>query len=369
MEILFSTKNHCVALPNVSCHVWLKGAITMKKLQSLASALAVCFIFLTFAKAQVVKTERGKVEFIGLKRWSIKMIEDSLAVYSPKGHGLWGCAAELVADLHFADASVIRYSEDSGHYSVITVVEPQDSTQIQYRQKPSGSETVLSEFTPLDSVISKDYMCFQIALINYHLFLTARTDSLRAVLREWGVDSASANNVWRFLASKRNEKHKSLAIRTSLHNPNLINRVIASAILANFPEDDSSWCTLMEVLRDREPIVNTTARQSLTVMAKSSAKPVNWTPCVQTLRHLLAGTNLFAYTTVLDVLHQTRIPPSLASQLLNESTKDLLLAHLQAHHEQERNFAHEFLRSLAGEDFGTDPAIWRKWIERTMGQK
>jgi len=341
----------------------------MKKIQSLGSVLAAYFMFLTFGNAQVVDTEKGKVEFIGLKRWSIKMIEDSLAVHSPKGHGLWGCAAELVADLHFADASVIRYSEDSGLYSVITVVEPQDSTQIQFRSKPTGSETILSEYTPLDSIISKDYMSFQIALVNYHLFLTGRTDSLRTLLREWGVDSAIVYNIWRFLVSKRDERDKSLALRTSLHNPNQRNRMIASAILANFPQDNASWCTLMEVLRDREPIVNITARQSLTTMARHSTRTVNWSPCVETLRHLLAGTNLFAYTTVLDVLQQTGISPPLASQLLNESTKDLLLANLQAHHQNERNLAHAFLRSLAGEDLGNDPAMWRKWIEKTIGQK
>lgn len=235
----------------------------MRKFYLPPLALAYLFIPLSILKSQIVDTERGKVEFIGLKQWTIRMIEDSLRVYVPKGHGLWGCAADLVGSLRFADASVIRYSENSALYSVITVVEPQDSNRIQYRPKLSGSSPILPQYASLDSVIHRDVMAFQVALLNYHLFTTGKIDSAQTILRDWDVDSTAANDVWKFLSQRRTQKDKALALWTALHNANPGNRVIACAILTNFPTDDFTWWTLIEVLRDKEQFVNSAARQSL----------------------------------------------------------------------------------------------------------
>ena len=111
----------------------------MTNLNFISKAMFCSVFIIVVSHAQVMDTDQGKVEFVGLKKWSTTMLTDSLAICAPKGHGLWGCASELVGNLHFADASVIRYPEGSAFYSVITVVEPQDSARIQYRSKPSGS--------------------------------------------------------------------------------------------------------------------------------------------------------------------------------------------------------------------------------------
>jgi hypothetical protein len=338
----------------------------MRNLRLPRFALLFLLIPLTSLFSQVVQTDKGKVEFIGLKRWSIKMIEDSLAVYVPKGHGLWGCAADLVGSLRFADASVIRYSEDSGLYSVITVVEPQDSARIQYRSKPSGSSANMPDFAALKSIIHKDFMAFQFALINYHLYSTGGIDSARIVVRDWGVDSVAVNAIWALLSEKNTQADKSLAVWTSLNNPDPSNRAIACAILTNFPEDDLTWWSLMDALRDKEPMVNTAARQALSVLMKSSPRTVDWAPCLQTLRFLLAGTNLFSYTTLLEVLQHTNVSPILASLLLEESTTDLLLAYLNAHHSRERRLARGLLSKLAGKDLGDDAHVWKQWLENVI---
>ena len=154
-----------------------------------------------------------------------------------------------------------------------------------------------------------------------------------------------------------------------MHNANPGNRVIACAILTNFPTDDFTWWTLIEVLRDKEQFVNSAARQSLAVLVKSSPRTIDWSPCVQTLRFLLAGTNLFAYTTVLEVLQQTNLSPALASLLLDESTTELLLANLRANHMRERRLARALLTNLAGEDLGDDAQVWQKWLENKEHKK
>jgi hypothetical protein len=333
------------------------------KLSKSYSSIICLFISLNFCSGQVVESDKGKSEFIGLKNWNIKMIQDSLEVYAPNGNGLWGCAAELVAKLHFADASVIRYKEDTSFISIITVVEPEDIANTQYKASMAGTYPILPEYQIAESFFRKDYMAFQAGLINYGQFLKGNADSLKIKLHDQGDDLSAIAKVWDFLQSRKNNKEKVNAIWISQNNPNPVNRAIAAAILANFPDDDLCWWTLMDVLRDKDIFVNGTARQSLAVLIKLSQKKIDWSPCVPTLRCLLSGTNLFAYNTVLNVLQKTAISPELADKLLSESASYLLLSYLKAHHNNEKQLAYGLLKQLSGKDFGSDITSWQQWID------
>src|SRR3954470_8936423 len=93
----------------------------------------------TIAAQEMLETPQSHIELIGLHRWTMRMIEDSLAVYSPKDAlTAHACAAILRGKLHFADASVsvfVKYPNmDAKTYVAITVVEPQDSARIHYRK-------------------------------------------------------------------------------------------------------------------------------------------------------------------------------------------------------------------------------------------
>jgi hypothetical protein len=60
-------------------------------------------------------------------------------------------------------------------------------------------------------------MTFQVALINYGLFKAGKADSAKTVLREWAVDSVAAIQLWKFLSSTKEERHKNVAIWTAQH--------------------------------------------------------------------------------------------------------------------------------------------------------
>src|SRR5436190_568644 len=80
----------------------------------------------------VIETSKQTIEVIGLTRWSVRMIQDSLAAYAP-GNDLTAhaCAAILRGKLHFADAAVSVYTgmttQQTKPYVAITLVEPADS--------------------------------------------------------------------------------------------------------------------------------------------------------------------------------------------------------------------------------------------------
>jgi hypothetical protein len=319
--------------------------------------------------AQVINTMEGKVEFIGLKQWSIEMIKDSLEKYVPNGHGLSGCAGELTTSLHFADASVIRYMDDTSYYTVITLVEPQDRKNTEYKQNLPGSEDIFTDYKTIDTIYNRDFMAFQYSIINYGLYKSGNTDSAISAINRSGTDLKTALRVWAFLTSEKDEKTKTDALWLAEHSPNQVNRAISAAILTNFPNDSQTWWTLMDMLRDNDIFVNTIARLSLKNMSKYTPAKTDWGPCIATLRLLLNGTNLFAYTTVLEALKNTDISPDVANRLLDDNTSFLLIACLAARHDEERKVAHELLKKLSGKDYGTDPILWKQWIGELKYQK
>jgi hypothetical protein len=82
------------------------------------AALAVCLMFLE-ARAQVVQTSEVTVEFIGLEKWTPKMIQEKLGYDSPDQ--LQFCALVLKEQLKFPDVYVFRFSGE-GNYTVIRVI-------------------------------------------------------------------------------------------------------------------------------------------------------------------------------------------------------------------------------------------------------
>ena len=95
--------------------------------------------------AQTVLVLPGKaVEVLGIERWSLRMIQDSLDKYAP-GESLVShtSAAVLRYKLGFADASSNSYrmSEDTLERVVVAVVEPQDSARVRHGTLPMDSTT------------------------------------------------------------------------------------------------------------------------------------------------------------------------------------------------------------------------------------
>ena len=95
------------------------------------------------------------VEVIGLRRWTVAMLQDSLARYSP-GDSLQShsCAAVLRYKLHFADAAAmtIRMGAEPVRHVVI-VREPQDSGRVHYRDLAMDTTEGRPEWSRLRSVM------------------------------------------------------------------------------------------------------------------------------------------------------------------------------------------------------------------------
>jgi hypothetical protein len=309
---------------------------------------------------EILETPTTRLELIGLKRWTLAMIQDSLARYAP-GESLvsHACAAILREKLGFADAAV-QYSPPGFNgrtkgYFAVPVVEPQDSARVRYRELPRDSLPHAADWAEALAVFEKHNQAFQSA-IQAPAFLLGQMspDSVEPRL-------AAARQLLKFLRAHRTHGDRQVALRTLARDSSPHNRVIAAVMLAGFVDSDSSWWALADALRDQDGMVSATASQVLSTMSRAAARPVNWAPVADGVRAVLDGTNLFAHNTLLEALVATRVDSTLAPALLRGGG-ELVLAKLRSEDLPTAGLAQRFLTQLSGRDFGQDAAAWENWI-------
>lgn len=316
--------------------------------------------------AQVVEAERGQVEFVGLKSWTVPNLVDTLRVLDPD-RPLHACAAILKQKLGFSDASVKSYAGANGMYTVVTVIEPQDSARVRYRHAPIRAANDVGEWKEAVTLFEEEYGTFHLGLQFYGHFLTGNPDSARAELADLSdlggyVDSEKAEEFWEFLQRHNQATDKELALWTLTNDGNESHRVIAVALLANFPDVDLVWWRLADALRDPSNSVRTMAQAVLSTLGQHVPKQIDWEPALHSLTWILGGTNLFAFTETLDLLLRTNVSPDLARELLKNNA-ELLLAYVNAEHANTRQLAHAFLAHLSGQNYDS-VQLWEQWLKQ-----
>jgi hypothetical protein len=315
----------------------------------------------SLTRGQVVDTERGRVEFIGLKHWTVTGLIDALRAVEPD-RPLHACAAVLTDKLGFPDASVIIYPGEGGMYTVVTVIEPEDSARVRYLRAPGDTMAPVAGWQAAISMFEDDPSVVQMGLLYYGYLLAGKSDSAHSIVTDLAdyTDPVKVNALWGFLQEHGGRKDRELALRTLTNDGNAANRVIAAALLANSADSDLTWWRLVDALRDPDAQVRSTARDVLFTLSMHVPREVDWEPATGSLRWLLNGTNLFAFTATLDLLRRTRVPQRLTGELLSDNA-ELLLAYLNAEHEMTRQTAQEFLVQLSGLEYTTYEQ-WEHWI-------
>lgn len=302
-----------------------------------------------------------RVELIGLKRWTVPMIQDSLRRYAPNDSLLsHACAAVLREKLKFADASVMYYTATidgrrTKTYLAVTVVEPQDSGLVRYRGPFRDSLPARQAWAPVRAVFESHNAAFQQAVQRPHFLLRD------APISEADSTIRPALPLRRFLRAYRAQKDRRLALATLATDGNWQNRVAAVVLLSNFASSDSAWWALADALRDPMAPVSATAAQVLAALRHGAPRRVKWGPATGTLRAILDGTNLFAHNELMEVLAVTRVDSTLARPLLRGGGH-IVLAKLRSQGTAERQAARRFLVQIAGRDLGDDPAAWHEWL-------
>lgn len=312
----------------------------------------------------VLQVPGKSIEVVGLRRWSIAMLQDSLRKYAP-GTTLDSdaCAAALRYQLGFADAAATVYTlpGDSVERIVVVVVEPQDSARVRHRIAPMDTVAPRAEWAPLLRVISERPGQFQVSLWHYRAWQSGDSTTLRSLPES---DSSTVRSVWRFLAGHQSSADKAAALSTVHADSNYWNRMAAVALLSNFTDDDRVLHALVRAQLEADGPVGAMASIVLSSFAQTSPREIDWAPVAPELRQMLRGTAIFHLTDTMRLLVATGADSSLAVPLLRDGG-EMLLAFAAAQHTDLRYSAHRLLVALRGKDLGEDSEAWLNWV-RTL---
>lgn len=307
------------------------------------------------------------VEVIGLRRWSLQMIDDSLAKYAP-GESLasHACIANLRYKLGFVDANIIGfdttviYDADTTRSGtmILLVREPQDSARVHPMRHVLDDSARLQEWRPITNVF----------LTNLPLFRSFYQPSLREEApaarggRFSARDSLAYAAMTEVMVTEHSESGYAKAIRVLRESASNPDRAVAALVLSRFSERDEAWhALLVAAVEDHQWLDSEIAQEALQVMSQRHQRRVNWTPVAPIIRNVLDGTALASLTPVIDVLLRTGVDQRSAAPLLSHGG-ELLTALLEVSSGEVVKPAHELLVKLRGEDLGTTPRPWRKWI-------
>ncbi len=321
----------------------------MRRIASWIVSVLLVSVTAISAPAQAVDTELGRMEFIGLTGWDAAVLVDSIRALAP-GRPLHACAVTLKDKLHFADASVAYFEDDSA--VVVLVVGPQDSARVRYRAPFADTGRSRAAWEPARR-LAADHNTFLVAVQLYGPMATGTASAAEVAGRiPPFADTDVVQKVWQFLERTRSPGDRDLAIRTLQHDGNEVNRAVAVAILVNFSRSDAAWRALVGALRDPSEVVNGFAGGALKGLYRSAPRKVDWSVSVDDLRAILAGTNLFAFAEVLELLTVTEVPPALGRRLLADNA-GLVAGMALAEHPKTREIALRFLRQVSGRELAT----------------
>ncbi len=329
----------------------------------LVVALTLVSVPLTAQTPSVIHIPGKTIEVVGLERWTVQMIQDSMNRYAP-GDSLQSraCAAVLRYKLHFADAAaeyIPGSPPDTSLYVFVSVVEPQDSARVRYRTVAPrfDTATIAAEWRAGTDLVQNHSMGFQVGLVTY------LAPAAHRQVPPWAAeDSSGVRLMWSYLDAHRSPADAAAARHTLRDDANMLDRMVAAAILINFSESDSTWWALADVLLESDGYAKGAAAQVLDALSGARSRSVDWLPATHTVHALLDGTSLFELPAMIRVLTRTGVGPSLALPLLRGGGH-ALLAYAGASLPSHRAEALRLLTALRGADLGADIGNWRTWID------
>lgn len=311
-----------------------------------------CLLITSFVFTQTIQTETGTVEFIGLKKWDYIALADTLKAIDPNC-SLHACAAILTTHLNFTDANVFSYQDNGNIYTIVTVIEPEDSFRVKYKSIPTEKYGAPSDWYIILPLL-EDRNTLQLGIQFYDKILLDKREELKTSLekfKNW-IDKDKMNLFWNFLDSRKSTDNKEEAFRILNSDGNKSNRIIAVALLSNFSEDEETWFMLTDALRDPEADVRMMAVMVLIMFSNSFTRKIDWSPVEKSLRYLLNGTNLVSFDFLIDLLKKTELSSELGKRLLRNNS-ELLFAYLGAENEKIKTKADSFLLHLFNRHFKT----------------
>jgi hypothetical protein len=323
---------------------------------------------------------------IGLRRWTVPMIEDSIAKYAPgqsmRSHA---CQAILQYKLGFPSASVVHYmskTADGKESSalVVTVVEPQDSVRLSWRRVTASAKPRIARWSDLYAPVTVRYDSTKPPEVapghvagSIQDIALARVQTAEETRAQFArMKPAMRDSLAAFrerLGARISDADLALAIATIRDDGSVDNRMLAAAVLSNFHGRAEAWHALVEALLDRDERVRGPAQAALANMTRGRKVAVDWRPVVPQLRAILGGTGVGAIPDLLRTLVETGITPELATAVL-VGNADYVLAQASLSHPWASWGAKQFLGHASGKAGATvTVGEWEAWLREEEAKR
>jgi len=319
-------------------------------------ALATTTVAAAAQSPAVLDTRQGRYEIIGLERWTLSMLQDSLSSHD-ESLTTHTCAAVIRHVLGFPDVSVVIYSRRSAaspeKFTEIMVVEPQDSSRVRFTTLPEDSLPVRAAWEDVALLLRGNQDLFGF-LMNHPqaLYAASPPDSL---LRR-SLDTERLRLIW---ARGFPTAVIDTAIWTLQHDRNLANEIPALLILGTPRLGSAAQVALGQALRSPFGIQSMAAARLLRYQVTDAGVALPWQDLESTFHAVLDGTNLFALRSVMELLVAAH-PDSALGVRLVEGGGRIVLARLAADDRLVRTDAYDFLTALTRYKLPPDPGEWRR---------
>lgn len=338
--------------------------------------VAFCFSAVSQLIAEVLEGPNGPVEFIGLEDWTASDLFEAIKETDPD-KPFHACAAVMKSELKFPDAAAFgtfKSREDGSQELYTVIVGVENSSYVRYRTAGSESLELPESWQALHTKIEESFYTHSAAVQVHYLLATPENAKQLADLSDeealenalevaefFGASEESFDAITTFLENIEDETDR-LALEVLEKDERWSARFVAAIVLAQFPNKDESWHGLADSLIDPAPQVRDVAEKLLNgLLSAKKAVAINWTEARETLAALLGGTYPFAFKTILNVLSATDVESKFAHDLVQERP-NLVLGFAAAEHEETRQVALTFLKSISDEDFERDVEAWGEWI-------
>ena len=322
-------------------------------------------------RSEIITIPGRIIEVTGLERWTIGMLQDSLAKYSP-GDSLQShaCAAVLRYKLHFADASSTTFlgmggPGDTTRYTLVHVIEPQDSARVRHLARPIDTLSRMPEWTDAVRMVKRDPDAARYA------WMLRRAEEQHGAgwtfPEAFAEDSVAVRAMQRWILAHRTPRDRAKAHAVLAESSSMFDQIVAISILQTFPREDSTWVALVRMLRIEDGWAPGFAAGALQTMANGGDRPSSWAPVAPDIHAILDGTSLFNLDELARALVRAGVDTALARPFL-AGGGHALLARAVTSRPAANGSARALLGALSGRNPGTDPAEWRRWIESLESQ-
>lgn len=292
------------------------------------------------------------------------MLQDSLDRHA-NGETLTShaCAANIRYHLHFADAASITTGapKDGGPaFWLVTVAEPSDSARIHHRALPLDTSAGRPEWAEAGAIYRKRRSeAFENALTIYRQF----NDSAVTVWPTgFAQDSTDIRHVWHFLKTHQAPADERAAIEALRSASTLSDRAVAAGILLNFPRSDSAWAMLGQALLESDGPVQGLAYTVIRALVSDHQYSLSAIAALTPSLHaIFDGTSQFQIINAMRLVLAMHVDRTWAAPMLRHGGS-LLVDYTSVQHAGIRLLAVNTLEALSGQDFGTDTARWRAWV-------